>query len=82
METAPSSHHNVPIDFIHFKKESDRTYFETFYNEFAQIILPFPSFDKHNKCYFNPARDIILRSAAKVKIFISSGIGKWGPTTV
>ncbi|KHC60222.1 hypothetical protein MGC_00886 [Candida albicans P37039] len=72
LETAPSSHHNVPIDFIHFKKESDRTYFETFYNEFAQIILPFPSFDKHNKCYFNPARDIILRSAAKVKYLLAA----------
>lgn len=72
LETVSSNNHNVPIDFIHFRKKSDKTYFETFYNEFAQIILPFPSFDKHNNCYFNPARDIILKSAAKVKYLLAA----------
>ncbi|CAI5757362.1 unnamed protein product [Candida verbasci] len=55
---------NLPLDYIRLKKQKDQDYYEVFYNEFANIVLPFGSYDKENHNYCNPARDIILNCAS------------------
>ncbi|KAG7661993.1 uncharacterized protein J8A68_004493 [[Candida] subhashii] len=68
------SHHvrHIPIDFIKFNNPTDTSYLEEFYNEFSNIILPFSSYDRETKCYFNPARDIILVSAANENYLLAA----------
>ncbi|RLV94496.1 Lysine biosynthesis regulatory protein LYS14 [Spathaspora sp. JA1] len=55
---------NLPLDCIRVKRKNDSLYLGEFYNEFSNIILPFSSYDEKTQCYFNPARDMILRNAA------------------
>ena len=63
---------NIPFDYIKVKKSHEKLYLEEFYNEFSQIILPFSSFDPDSKKYFNPARDIILRSASNESFLLAA----------
>ncbi|RCK60928.1 Lysine biosynthesis regulatory protein LYS14 [Candida viswanathii] len=66
------SHRNLPISFIKITNSTNKVYLEAFYNEFANIILPLPSFDTTSNTYFNPARDIILESASKHKYVLAA----------
>ncbi|KAL6449507.1 LYS14 Lysine biosynthesis regulatory protein LYS14 [Candida maltosa Xu316] len=64
--------YNLPISVISMKNQANKTYLEAFYNEFSGIILPFPAYDKAHDCYFNPARDIILKSASNQKYILAA----------
>lgn len=55
---------NVPIDYIKLPRKHEQLYWEEFYNNFAQIIEPFQAYDTKTKKTSNPARDIILQTAA------------------
>ncbi|CAK9436813.1 uncharacterized protein LODBEIA_P13350 [Lodderomyces beijingensis] len=63
---------NIPVDFIKLENEVDQVYLEEFYHRFAKIVLPFSSFDTRTKSYFNPARDILLCSAADSKYVLAA----------
>ncbi|KAK6455610.1 fungal-specific transcription factor domain-containing protein [Scheffersomyces xylosifermentans] len=63
---------NIPIDYLPVKKSYEKIYLEEFYNEFSQIILPFSSYDAVSKTYFNPARDIILKSASNESFLLAA----------
>lgn len=69
---ANTNRRNLPISFIKVTNPTNKTYLDVFYNEFANIILPLPSVDTTTNSYFNPARDIILESAAKHKYVLAA----------
>lgn len=55
---------NIPIDYIKLPRKHEQLYWEEFYNNFAQIIEPFQAYHSRTKTTSNPARDIILHTAA------------------
>ncbi|ODV76862.1 uncharacterized protein CANTADRAFT_57295 [Suhomyces tanzawaensis NRRL Y-17324] len=69
-ETYPGR--NIPTDKIKLKKPLERRYLHEFCEDFVNLVLPFPSYDKSLKCYFNPARDIILLCAAQESFLLAA----------
>lgn len=63
---------NFPLSYIHVTKSHERLYLEEFYNEFANVILPFNSYDNTTKSYFNPARDILLKCASNEPFLLAA----------
>ncbi|KAK6463019.1 fungal-specific transcription factor domain-containing protein [Scheffersomyces coipomensis] len=63
---------NIPFEYIKLRKSHEKLYLEEFYNDFANIILPFSSYDETSKAYFNPARDIILKSASNESFLLAA----------
>ncbi|KAK6457522.1 uncharacterized protein RJT20DRAFT_103149 [Scheffersomyces xylosifermentans] len=63
---------NIPLEYIKLNKSHEKFYLEEFYNDFANIILPFNSYDERSKEYFNPARDIILKCASNEAFMIAA----------
>ncbi|QFZ29763.1 putative lysine biosynthesis regulatory protein [Clavispora lusitaniae] len=55
--------HNILLDSIQVNGPQEHMFLQRFYHEFANIILPFQSYDPIAQSYFNPARDILLKSA-------------------
>lgn len=64
---------HIPIDFIKVKTKREEKYLKGFYDIFAEIILPFNSYDDKVKAFFNPLRDILLRCASE-EPFLLAGI--------
>lgn len=63
---------NIPLDYIDVTKSHEKLYLEEFYNEFANVILPFNSYDTSLKCYLNPARDILLKCASRESFLLAA----------
>lgn len=63
---------NLPIDYIPFSRNSEKLYFEEFYNNLATIIQPFQSYDESHG-YYSTTRDIFLQVASK-ELFLLSAI--------
>ena len=55
---------NISVDYIRLENENDQVYLEEFYYKFSYIVLPFSAYDTQSQAYYNPARDILLSSAA------------------
>ena len=64
---------HIPIDFIKVKTKREEKYLTGFYDIFAEIILPFKSYDDEVKGFFNPFRDILLKCASE-EPFLLAGI--------
>lgn len=64
---------HIPIDFIKVKTKREEKYLAGFYDIFAEIILPFNSYDDKVKAFFNPLRDILLKCASE-EPFLLAGI--------
>lgn len=63
---------NIPFSYIKVHKTHEKLYLEEFYNEFSNVILPFKSYDESLKCYFNPARDILLKCASNESFLLAA----------
>ncbi|KAI5949038.1 hypothetical protein KGF57_005000 [Candida theae] len=63
---------NVPVDFIKLENAQNKSYLDEFYYNFSNIVLPFASFDKEKNVYFNPARDILLSTAANTDYVLAA----------
>ncbi|KAK6457523.1 uncharacterized protein RJT20DRAFT_125273 [Scheffersomyces xylosifermentans] len=63
---------NIPLEYIKVNKSHEKLYLEEFYNDFANIIVPFKSYDEESKEYFNSARDIILKCASTESLMIAA----------
>lgn len=63
---------NIPFNYIDVTKSHEKLYLEEFYNEFANVILPFNSYDKSLQCYLNPARDILLKCASQESFLLAA----------
>lgn len=63
---------DIPVDYIKATNRHEKIYLEQFYNDFANKVLPFNSYDKDLKIYFNPARDIILQCASKESFLLAA----------
>ncbi|KAI5967570.1 hypothetical protein CANMA_003004 [Candida margitis] len=63
---------NVPVDFIKLENAQNQSYLEEFYYNCSNIVLPFASFDEETKVYFNPARDLLLSTAANTDYVLAA----------
>lgn len=63
---------NIPIDYIKLPRKHEQLYWEEFYNNFAQIIEPFQAYHSRTKTTSNPARDIILHTAANEPFLLAA----------
>lgn len=63
---------NISFDYIKLKTTQEKYYLEQFYNEFARIILPFNPYDESCGGYFNPSRDVIMKSASKEPFLLAA----------
>ncbi|KAI5954663.1 hypothetical protein KGF54_002439 [Candida jiufengensis] len=70
---------NLPVDFIKLEDSKNQIYMKEFYYNFANVVLPFSSYDEENKILFNPARDILLTSAAHTDYVLAAVLanGAW-----
>lgn len=64
---------HIPVDCIKVKTKREEKYLRGFYDIFAEIILPFNSYDEKVKASFNPLRDILLKCASE-EPFLLAGI--------
>ncbi|KAG5418308.1 hypothetical protein I9W82_003836 [Candida metapsilosis] len=63
---------NVPVDFIKLENAQNKSYLDEFYYNCSNIVLPFASFDKEKNIYFNPARDLLLSTAANTDYVLAA----------
>ncbi|KAG7661904.1 uncharacterized protein J8A68_004571 [[Candida] subhashii] len=63
---------NIPIDFLQFQRKHETLYFEQFYHNFANIILPFDAYDPISKTISNPVRDVILIAASREPFLLAA----------
>ncbi|KAL6450029.1 LYS14 Lysine biosynthesis regulatory protein LYS14 [Candida maltosa Xu316] len=71
---------NVPIDYIKLPRKHEQLYWEEFYNNFAQIIEPFQAYHALTKTTSNPARDIILQTAANEPFLLAAVLAEGANT--
>ncbi|CUM66671.1 uncharacterized protein PRCAT00004347001 [Priceomyces carsonii] len=71
---------NIPFDYIKVKMNHEKLYLEEFFNDFANIILPFNSYDQNLNCYFNPARDILLDCASRESFLLAAVLAQGAKT--
>lgn len=62
----------IPFDFIAVTKSHEKLYLEEFYNEFANVILPFNAYNESLKSYYNPARDILFHCASQESFLLAA----------
>ncbi|RCK67511.1 Lysine biosynthesis regulatory protein LYS14 [Candida viswanathii] len=71
---------NIPIDYIKLPRKHEQLYWEEFYNNFAQIIEPFQAYHSRTKTTSNPARDIILHTAASEPFLLAAVLAEGANT--
>ncbi|CCE82498.1 Piso0_002225 [Millerozyma farinosa CBS 7064] len=63
---------NIPYDFIKVKESHEKLYLEEFYNDLANVLLPFRPYDPNAGEYINPVRDILLYCASKESFLLAA----------
>lgn len=63
---------NIGPNYIDVRKPEERLFLQEFYLEFATVILPFSAYDRMQMCYFNPARDVLLKCASKEPFLLAA----------
>lgn len=63
---------NIGLEYVGVKHKEEQLFLQEFYHEFANIILPFNPYDHQNDMLFNPARDILLKCAAKEPFLLAA----------
>lgn len=63
---------HVPVDFIKLENAQNQSYLQEFYYNTSSIVLPFASYDKEKQVYFNPARDLLLTTAANTDYVLAA----------
>lgn len=64
---------HIPVDFIKVKTKREEKYLRGFYDIFAEIMVPFNSYDEKVKASFNPLRDTLLKCASE-EPFLLAGL--------
>lgn len=63
---------NVGLGYIDVRQPQEMLFLQEFYLEFANVILPFNSYDRSLQAYFNPVRDILLKCASKEPFLLAA----------